>query len=158
MSKNVGKEFEKQLREQFKNLRGVSVDRIHDNVGYKGAYNIADLIVYRKPNKYYIECKARKGKSFSFEGVNEDALLDMQHACNINGVDCYFIVWFTDLDRTIAINAKELYNQIYAHNKKSIGVSSFDDFEFIEIKGVKKRKYFKYNLEELLNEFDRELQ
>lgn len=158
MSTNRGKEFEKKIREQFKKLRNVSVDRINDNVGFKGAYNIADLIVYRKPNKYYIELKCRKGTSFSFEGVNKDALLDMQYQSNIRGVNCYFIVWFIDLDRTIAISAKEIYEQIHVHGRKSIGVNSFDKFEFIEVKGIKKRKYYKYDLEELLNEFDRELQ
>lgn len=154
--KNCGKVFEKEIRKQFDDLRDVSVDRINDNVGYAGAYNIADLIVYRKPYKYYIELKSTKGTSFPFDRVNLRALTDMQYASLVTGVDCYFIIWFIDLDRTIAINARELYNQIHVHNRKSIGTKSFQHFDFIEVQGEKKRKYYKYNLIELLDEFDKE--
>lgn len=156
MSKNIGKVFEQKLKKKFESLTNVSVDRINDNVGYSGAYNIADLIVYRKPYKYYLECKVRKGKRFSFDGINEKALEDMQYQCLIKGVACYFIIWFTDLDLTIAIHCNELYNKMYAENKKSIGVSSFKDFNFITVNGKKKQKYFDYNLTELLDKFDEE--
>lgn len=155
--KNFGKGFEKIIREQFKDIHNVSVDRINDNVGYQGAYNIADLIVYRKPHKYYIELKTTKGTSFPFDRINLKALLDMQYASLVDGVDCYFIIWFIDLDKTIAINCRELYNQIHVYERKRIGVKSFEQFDFIEIQGTKKRKYYNYDLIELLNEFDKEM-
>ena len=158
MSKNCGKEFEKQLRQQFKSIPNVSVDRINDNVGYSGAYNIADLIVYRKPYKYYIECKSVKGTSFPFSNINEKALLDMQEQILKKGVGCYFIIWFIDLDLTIAISCDEVFVQRYGYNRKSIGVKSFKDFEFLEVQGVKKRKYYKYNLTKLLNDLDGEME
>lgn len=157
MSKNIGKVFEQKLRQQFESLVNVSVDRINDNVGYSGAYNIADLIVYRKPYKYYLECKVRKGTNFAFDGINEEALMDMQHQCLIKGVACYFIIWFTDLDLTIAIHCNEIYEKMYVSGKKSIGTSSFKDFNFIVVNGKKKQKYFNYNLSELLDKFDGEL-
>ena len=62
-----------------------------------------------------------------------------------------------DLDKTIAINARELYNQIYVYDRKSIGVKSFDKFDFIVVEGTKVRKYYKYDLNKLLDEFDKEL-
>lgn len=157
MAKNHGKEFEKQLRQQFEAIPNVSVDRINDNVGYSGAYNIADLIVYRKPHKYYIECKSVKGTSFPFGNINEKALRDLVVQQLIPGVGCYFIIWFIDLDLTIAMTATEIYEKMYCQNLKSIGVKSFTKFEYIEISGIKKRKYFKYNLTELLNRLDGEI-
>ena len=157
MAKNCGKEFEKQIREQFEAIPNVSVDRINDNVGYSGAYNIADLIVYRKPYKYYIECKSIKGTSFPFANINEKALRDLQYQELIKGVGCYFLIWFIDLDLTICISAREIYEQFHFYAKKSIGVKSFKDFDFTEVQGTKKRKYYKYNLVELLNKLDGEM-
>lgn len=157
MAKNCGKEFEKQIREQFEAIPNVSVDRINDNVGYSGAYNIADLIVYRKPYKYYIECKSIKGTSFPFGNINEKALRDLQYQEILAGVGCYLLIWFIDLDLTICISAREVYEKIHCYNKKSIGVKSFNDFDFIEVQGTKKRKYYKYNLVELLNKLDGEM-
>lgn len=157
MAKNCGKQFEQLIRQQFEEIRDVSVDRINDNVGYAGAYNIADLIVYRKPNKYYIECKTVKGTSFPFSNVNTKALLDMQYQSLIKGVACYYLIWFIDLDLTIALNSNELYIKMYGHNKKSIGVSSFDEFEYIVVNGRKKRKYYEYDLVDLLNKLDGEM-
>ena len=157
MAENCGKEFEKQIREQFEAIPNVSVDRINDNVGYSGAYNIADLIVYRRPYKYYIECKSIKGTSFPFANINDKALMDLQYQEIINGVGGYFLIWFIDLDLTICISAREIFTKFYADNKKSIGVKSFNDFDFIEVQGTKKRKYFKYNLVELLNKLDGEM-
>ena len=157
MTKSIGKIFEQKLREQFKSIPNVSVDRINDNVGYSGAYNIADLIVYRKPYKYYIECKTVKGTSFSFANINEKALKDMQYQCLIKGVSCYFIIWFRNLDLTIAVHCNEVYNKMYGEDKKSIGISSFNDFDFITVNGKKKQKYYNYNLTELLDKFDKEM-
>lgn len=157
MAKNRGKKFEQIIRQQFEQIRNVSVDRINDNVGYEGAYSIADLIVYRKPYKYYIECKSIKGTSFPFSNINEKALRDLQYQQILSGVGCYFLIWFVALDLTICISAREIYEKMYAWDKKSIGVSSFKDFDFIEVQGTKKRKYYKYNLVELLNKLDGEM-
>ena len=158
MAKNDGKAFEKLIREQFKAIRNVSVDRINDNVGYAGAYNIADLIVYRKPYKYYIECKTVSGRLFQFTKINLKALEDMERETVKDGVRAYFIIWFKDLDKTIAISANEIYSKIYGEGKKSIGVKSFDDFDFIELDGIKRRKFYNYDLEKLLNDIDRDLE
>lgn len=157
MANNCGKKFEQLIRQQFGKIRDVSVDRINDNVGYAGAYNIADLIVYRKPYKYYIECKTTKGTSFPFSHINLKALEDMQYESLIKGVACYFIIWFIDLDMTIAINCTELHYKIHGENKKSIGVSSFDEFEYIVVNGRKKQKYYEYDLKDLLNKLDGEM-
>lgn len=157
MSKNDGKAFEKLIRDKLKTIRNVSVDRINDNVGYAGAYNIADLIVYRKPCKFYLELKTIKGTSFPFSNINLNALMDMQYAQLVDGVGCYFIIWFKDLDKTIAISSEELYIKIHGYNKKSIGVNSFKDFEFIEVNGKKKRKFYDYDLEQLLDKLERDV-
>lgn len=157
MAKNDGKTFEQNIRKQFEAIPNVSVDRINDNVGYSGAYNIADLIVYRKPYKYYIECKCVRGTSFPFANINKKALDDMQYQSIINGVNCWFIIWFIDLDKTICINATEIYAQMYVRNKKSIGVSSFNDYDYITVKGIKKRKFYNYDLTNLLDKLDGEM-
>lgn len=155
--KNKGKQFEKLVRQQFEAIQDVSVDRINDNVGYAGAYNIADLIVYRKPYKYYLELKTIKGTSFPFCNVNKKALTDLMMQSIIPGVAAYYIIWFVDLDLTIAINCRELYDKIYVEDKKSIGVKSLHEFEYIKINGKKKRTYYEYNLVELLNKFCEEM-
>lgn len=155
--KNNGKQFEKIVREQLESLHGVSVDRINDNVGFKGAYNIADLIVYRYPCQYYIECKTIRGTSFPFSNINENALRDMQFKSIFHGVGCYFLIWFVDLDKTIAVPSSEIYLAMYLKGKKSIGVSSFDEYEYITVDGTKKRKYYNYNMDKLLNDMEREV-
>lgn len=156
--KNKGKKFEQLVRQQFDNIPNVSVDRINDNVGYAGAYNIADLIVYRKPYKYYLELKTIKGTSFPFSNINKKALTDLVMASIIPGVAGYYLIWFINLDLTIAIHCKELYEKIYVHDKKSIGVKSLEEFEYIVVNGKKKRTYYDYNLTELLNKFSEEMQ
>lgn len=155
--KNSGKKFEQIVREQFKEISDVSVDRINDNVGYSGAYNIADLIVYRKPFKYYFELKTVKGTRFPFSHINPKALTDMQYQSIKNGVACYFLIWFIDLDLTIAVHCNEIYLQYYGKDKKSITVKSLSDFEYVVVEGVKKRKYFDYDLIGLLNKLDGEM-
>lgn len=155
--KNNGKKFEQLIRKQFETIPNVSVDRINDNVGYSGAYNIADLIVYRKPYKYYFELKTIKGTSFPFSHINLKALTDMQYESIKAGVACYFLIWFIDLDLTIAVHCNEIYTQLHGRNRKSIGVKSFEDFEYFVVSGAKKRKYYEYDLVDLLNKLDGEM-
>lgn len=157
MAKNDGKKFEQLIRQQFEQIPNVSVDRINDIVGYGGTYNIADLIVYRKPYKYYFELKTIKGTNFPLANINQKALLDMQYESIKKGVDCYFLIWFIDLDMTIAVNCREIYNKINAYEQKSIGVKSFHLFDYITVEGTKKRKFYDYNLVKLLNMLDGEM-
>ena len=62
------------------------------------------------------------------------------------------------MDISSVDNCKELYEKIYVHDKKSIGVKSLEEFEYIVVNGKKKRTYYDYNLTELLNKFSEEMQ
>ena len=53
MAENRGKQFEQKIREAFLKIPNVSIDRIPDQtMGYKGACNISDFIVYKEPYEY----------------------------------------------------------------------------------------------------------
>lgn len=67
MGINRGKQFEQHLREQFKELNNVSIDRLYDiTTGFKNQNNICDFIVYKYPNILYLECKAIHRKHIKF--------------------------------------------------------------------------------------------
>ena len=72
MTQNKGKNFESIIKHAFLKVPGVSIDRIPDQtMHHKGACNICDFIVYKKPYEYYIECKTVHGNTLPFSNITD---------------------------------------------------------------------------------------
>ena len=167
---NRGKQFEQKIKEAFQKVSGVSIDRIPDQtMRHKGAANICDFIVYKKPYEYYIECKSVHGNTFSIHSIpkrGKDGKLhgfygnisDTQwegllQKSKIEGVFAGIICWFVDKDITLYIPIEDLERYRNYFGKKSVkwnaGLYSLNCYV---IQGRKKRVFFDYNMEELLYE------
>lgn len=159
MSVNRGKEFEDVIRECFSKVENVSVDRIHDQTtGYKGSTNICDIIAYRKPYIYYIECKSVHGNRLSISSTDPkhkygnitntqwEGLLEKS---KIDGVVAGVICWWVDKDITLFMPIQELELQ-RNHGWKSIKYDIPRENGIIEILGKKKRVFFNYEMEDFL--------
>lgn len=168
MAVNRGKQFEVELRKQFKDVPGVSIDRLHDQMtGYRGSQNICDFIVYKKPYEFYFECKTIHGNTLSIYGKDEgnkygnitnnqwEGLLEKS---TIPGVFAGIICWWVDknVTRFLPIRMLDRWRSLghrsirYDENKWSmLGYT----LRPILIRGKKKRVFFEYALEEFLNEF-----
>ena len=155
MAVNRGKQFEDVVREAFEKVPGVSIDRLHDQTThYKGSSNICDFIVYREPYEYYFECKSVHGNTLPFSNITDIQWKGLLEKSKIEGVFAGVICWWVDKDITLFIPIQTLEFYKYK-NRKSVRYDQFDiwiNYEAIEIKGKKKRVFFEYDMESLLNE------
>lgn len=150
MAENIGKKFERVIREAFEKVPGVSIDRLHDQTtGFKGSQNICDFIVYREPYEYYFECKSVHGNTLPLSNITETQWNGLLQKSQIEGVFAGIICWFVDKDITLFLPIVEL--QI----GKELGYKSIrwdsQSPNIFEIKGKKKRVFFDYDMEEFLN-------
>ena len=148
---NRGKDFEKIIKEAFEKVKGVSIDRLHDQMnGYACSYNICDFIVYKEPYQYYIECKSVHGNLLPFSNITPNQWRCMLEKSKIQGVRAGVICWWCDKDITMYIPIQVLQHY------KDMGAKSirFDDpfSELIHIKGKKKRVFYEYDMEDFFNE------
>lgn len=149
--KNRGKEFEKTIKESFEKVAGVDIERIKDSPSrYAGVSNKCDYTVFRKPCLHYIECKEYNGASLPLSKIRENQLNELPKKEKVGGVTAGFIVWLQAKDRTFYVSATDLYNFFQTSGKKSFnpetaGVKVFD------IPAKKKRVYYDYDLEKLLD-------
>lgn len=153
MAVNRGKQFEDVVREAFEKVPGVSIDRLHDQTThYKGSTNICDFIVYREPYEYYFECKSVHGASLPFSNITDTQWNGLLEKSKIEGVFAGIICWFVDKNKTLFLPI-QILNQLRRTDNKSV---RYDINEYIgnvvEIKGKKKRVFFEYDMESLLNE------
>jgi len=159
MSVNRGKKFEKVVQECFERINDVSIDRIHDQTtGYRGSSNICDFIVYREPNEFYFECKSVHGNTLPFSNITETQWEGLLEKSAIPGVYAGIICWWIDKGVTRFIPIQELQD-LKDINVKSIRYDSkfpvdFGNglYESIEIPAAKKRVFYDYDMEALLNE------
>jgi len=146
MAKNLGKKFEAIIGKAFEDVRGCSVDRIPDQtMKYKDRKNVADFIVYKYPNQYYIECKTVHGNTLPFSNITQfDALYEKSFVIGVcAGVMC----WWVDKDVTRWIRIEELA-YLKRQGRKSIRYDeSIPNFRGKTIPGRKKRVYFEYFME-----------
>lgn len=158
MGENRGKKFENVIKTAFEKVDGVSIDRLHDQTtGFKGSSNICDLIVYKEPYEYYIECKSVHGASLPFSNITETQWQGMLEKSKIEGVYAGVICWFIDKDKTAFIPIQMLH-ALKQHNRKSIDHklitfvdSSGNGYSITRIPGKKKRVYFDYDMREFFN-------
>lgn len=164
-SQSKGKKFEQQIREDFEKVTHVSVDRIPDQtMHHKGAVNVADFIVYKKPYEYYIECKTVHGNTFPFSNIKDGQWDGLWKKCRINGVRAGIICWWVDKDVTRYIPIEILHWCRDCKHMKSIRYD-FTPFpndqtvitpiNIIDIKGQKKRTYYSYDMEDFFEQIER---
>jgi hypothetical protein len=168
MGVNRGKEFEKIVQECFEKTPYVSIDRLHDQTtGYKGSSNICDFIVYREPYEFYFECKSVHGNTLSiysrpklgkdgrFHGfygnISDTQWEGLLEKSKIPGVIAGIICWWIDKDVTLFMPIQVLQQYYDTTLVKSIRYDN-DDSRMITARGIKKRIYFDYDMEALLNE------
>ena len=159
MRDNKGKKFEQHIRENFLKVKGVSIDRVHDQMtGFKGSQNICDFIVYREPYQYYIECKSVHGASLPFNNITDTQWDGLLEKCKIQGVHAGVLVWFVDKDITkyVPIQALEAMKQ---DDMKSLNYQwenyvlsySGSSHRILTVPAKKKRVFFDYDMDMLLN-------
>lgn len=162
MSQNRGKQFEQIVKETFEKLPNVSIDRLHDQTtGFIGSSNICDFIVYKEPYEYYIECKSVHGYTLSINSIDKtgkgevygnitkkqwEGLLEKS---KIKGVFAGVICWWVDRNVTAYIPIQSLVIIREELGQKSV---RFDNNHILPIAGKKKRVFFEYNMEVLLDE------
>lgn len=167
MAINRGKQFEEVVREAFVKVPDVSVTRLHDQtMGYLGARNPCDFIIYHKPYLYAIECKSTHAGTLSIYSNDPkkmygaitnyqwQALLEMS---TVKGVTAGVLCWWIDRDVTKFIPIQMLQAMRDA-GKKSISwqqdffVHEDRMYTTIDIIGKKKRVLFDYDMKKFLHE------
>ena len=126
-------------------------------MGYKQINNPCDFIVYRKGTINLFELKAIHGSTLNFKShIRENQWNELLKYSKIGGVNAGIICWFIDSDITLFLDIDWL------RILKEKGFKSFNvkkDLEAIPISiinGVKKRTFFKYDLEQFLEEIEYE--
>ena len=110
MAWNRGKDFELIVREQLQNYseetkNSVDSVRLYDvTMGYVHIKNPSDLIVYKKPNMFYWECKSTEGNTLHFNRLTQ--LDDILDHTKTDGIIGGFFIWYIDHKETYWVNAK----------------------------------------------------
>lgn len=150
--KNSGKIFE----EDFKN--SVPNDwffyRFKDGTGSWGGNskvrfqtsNICDLMIFNG-DLYLLELKSHKGKSLPLSCIRQNQVDGLLEAGS-KGVKSYFIVNFSDLNRTFKIHVSWINDFIIEETRKSIPISYFEALG-VEINSEKIRTRYRYDLKEV---------
>lgn len=175
MKSNMGKKFEQNLQ-QYAKEDGLFCMRIQDSdLSFCGGNSqftkksLCDYIMFYKGHLFAIECKSTKYKSFSIDLGQESKGNKMIQTHQIkNLVDCHmhdgvegvFIFNFRiekedELidEHTYILNIKEFSNFVSATHKTSINEQDIIDFGGIRCKQKKKRKYFTYEIKDLLDRY-----
>jgi hypothetical protein len=167
MGENKGKKFENVIKQCFIKVPNVSIDRVHDQTTrYKGSTNICDFIVYREPYEYYFECKSVHGNTLSiystpkpdkngdlhgfYGNISDRQWEGLLEKSKIQGVFAGVLVWWVDHDVTAFIPISTL-QEYRADGHKSVRYDNDDIYRFV-LTGKKKRVFFDYDMEVLLNE------
>lgn len=152
---NRGKQFEDKLREQFEKLPNTLCLRLYDvTMGYKQINNPCDFIIYQYPNILYLECKAIHGNCLNFKSHIKESQwggLITIAGKNIEGVHAGIICWFVDRDETRYIPIQDL-QEMQNNGYKSYNIKK--DKQGYIVWGKKKRVFFEYDLQELLDVID----
>lgn len=138
---NYGKQFEQKFLQDIRQIPGVSVDRLYDQVsGYRSISNISDYIVYKYPEIFYMEVKSVHGNTFPLTNLTQYEKLKAK--IGIKGVRAGVTIWFVDRDRVIYVPIETIV-QMKKEDVKSVNIRTIDDtaYEFISIPSVKKRVF-----------------
>ena len=157
MAVNRGKQFEAIIRKGFEALPFVAIDRVHDATsGFMGIKNYCDFIVYRKPNIYYLECKAIHGNTLNFAShITETQWSGLLERSKIEGVGAGLLVWFIDHDQTYYFDIRILHD-LADRGYKSVNVTQIapQGHYKILLKGWKKRVFYEYDMIDFLHRLE----
>ena len=152
MADYVGKKFEQKVKEDWLKLKDVSVDRIYDTVnGYKAISNISDFIAYHYPNIFYLECKTKKGNTFSLAEFRQ--LDKLKQKVGIKGVRSGIVIWFYEHENCILYVPTSTFIKLEVDGKKSFNVKYIGGNEYpnIVIPSIKKRTFYDSDYSVLFN-------
>lgn len=175
MKNNLGKIFEQNLQKYAKQ-DGLFCLRIQDSdlsfCGGNSSFtktSLCDYIMFYKGHLFAVECKSTKYKSFSIDLGQESKgnKMIMKHQIkNLvdshmhDGVEGVFIFNFriekddSILDEhTYILNIKDFSECITTTKKTSINEQDIIDFGGIRCNQTKKRKYFTYEVKDLLDRY-----
>ena len=141
MTPNLGKQFEKKVKEDLLKIQDMSVDRIYDQVsGMYGVRNICDFIAYHFPNIFYLEIKSHKGNTFPLENLTQYDKLCSK--VGINGVRVGVILWYIDHKQVVYIPIQTI-TKMKQEGKKSVNIKDLNDdhYRIVSIPSVEKRVY-----------------
>lgn len=150
---NRGKQFEQCVRAGFEKLPDVSVDRIHDQTTfYKGSTNICDLVVYKYPTQYYLECKSVHGNTLPFDRITPVQWRGLLVKAGIKGVRAGILCWWIDKDVTKFIDIRYLTKLRDDFGFKSLRYDFTSPVvdNICQISGRKRRVLWDYDFNELL--------
>lgn len=152
---NEGKKFEEDFKKSMDKYN-IWNYRLRDSSGSwsnnKGSRftpkNICDYIAYKNGALYLLELKSHKGSSLPYTAISDYQLKGLSDIDYL-GIKAYFIINMRDKEKTYAIEALKIKTYIETSGRKSIPIS-FMESEGIEIKGIKRRTRFEYDVGELL--------
>lgn len=154
--KNEGKKFEEDFKKsipekyfvyRFKDGTANFNGTKNENVRFQ-AHNICDFEVFAEDKLFLFELKSYKGASIPLSGIRKTQLEEMLKASNYKNIEPYFLLNFRPLEKVYAIRVQNVQVFIEKAERKSIPVKWCIE-NGIEIKGVKKKVRFSYDLEEL---------
>ena len=152
---NEGKKFEEDFKKSMDKyniwnyrLRDSSGSWSNSNESRFTPKNICDYIAYNNGGLYLLELKSHKGTSLPYTAISDYQLKGLSNI-DYPGIKAYFIINMRDKEKTYAIEAQKIKKYIETSERKSIPISFMDD-EGAEIKGIKRRTRFEYDVGELL--------
>ncbi|MBP5710589.1 MAG: Holliday junction resolvase RecU [Bacteroidales bacterium] len=154
MAENRGKQFETVIKDAFRKVPGVSIDRFHDQMsGFAGSRNVSDFVVYKEPYEVYVECKTTRGNNFRFSNITDGQWSGLLEKSKIKGVFAGILCWWIDYDTTLFIPIQMLYD-LKNEGLKSIryDLFTYPPYKVLKIKGEKKRVFFDYDLSDFVEE------
>jgi hypothetical protein len=149
-----GKKFESIVRRDLQKIENTIVERLPDQMsGMKGSTNTCDFVMYKKPNLFYIECKATVHETYNISTLRQyDKLKDK---IGLNGVITGVIVWFVELNK-IRWFPIELIKDLKEKNIKSNYYSLHSELEndkIIDLDFTKPRTYPVIDFQSFFNVF-----
>lgn len=157
MSVNRGKQFEDVFKQCTEKVDGVALIRLHDQtMGYLGAKNPCDFLIYKSPYLYPIECKSIHGNRLPLANITEFQFQELMKMNKIKGVIAGVICWYIDRDVTLFIPIGTLWALKY-NGAKSVSYEIKDDPEFqtFELTGKKKRVFFDYDMDNFFHTIEK---
>ena len=152
---NEGKKFEEDFKKSMDKyniwnyrLRDSSGSWSNSNGSRFTPKNICDYIAYNNGGLYLLELKSHKGSSLPYTAISDYQLKGLSNI-DYPGIKAYFIINMRDKEKTYAIEAQKIKKYIETSERKSIPISFMDD-EGVEIKGIKKRSRYEYDVGKLL--------
>jgi len=154
---NTGKRFEQNFRKSVP--EDIFYYRFNDGTASWGSEktrfqtpNMCDCMIFYKNSLFLIELKSHKGKSLPFVAIRNNQLEKMTDACRFDNILPLFIINFSDVGETYGIYAEKINEFIKTASRKSIPID-WCMKNGIEIKSVRKKVNFVYEIEQSLHEF-----